>query len=345
MVLAIAACVVGIAEADGGYSLTARTALGVLVWWAIGVAVVSGVAPGLRHPRAAIAPWLALALFAAWTGLSIRWAASSEKAYNELDRVLLYLGVFTLGAVLAVPSRLRVWRDGLALGIASVGLLALVSRFFPGTLGGTRDRLAPDAPPQLSRRLLERARLLVGAWFPATAHARRRRRACPGAGNRGRRLPGLDSRHLPDVVPRGRRRRRNRPGRCCRRLAAARDRRLRPRRRRFGVGGRDTGRGTPRHNRQPSARRRRRRRGPTGRRGRRACCACGRYRLACARPGRATHRPPAARTYGRAPGEYFCDSGRRRVGGRSARPLQRVQTAANRNGPHLRSNHVASAQQ
>ena len=55
-------------------------------------------------------PWPALASaalltgFAVWAGLSMTWAPSAEKAFLELARVLLYLGLFLVASI-ALLSR------------------------------------------------------------------------------------------------------------------------------------------------------------------------------------------------------------------------------------------------
>src|SRR5687767_4866637 len=53
-----------------------------------------------RLPRAARVALGALALFAAWSFLSIAWAGARGEAWEAADRVLIYLTVFALFAVL-----------------------------------------------------------------------------------------------------------------------------------------------------------------------------------------------------------------------------------------------------
>ena len=147
---AVAAATFLLARQNGGYDLTTWSTAAVLVWWTVALVAALELAPSLVQARSAAVPAVSLGLFAAWTGLSATWAASAEDAYVEFARVGLYLGVFVLGAILPSPRSLGRWRDGLALGIAAVGLLALVSRLFPGSVGSGADT---TILPILSQRL------------------------------------------------------------------------------------------------------------------------------------------------------------------------------------------------
>ena len=148
---AVAAGIFLLARQNGGYDLTTWSAAAVLIWWTVALVAALGLAPSLSQARAAILPGAALGLFVAWTGLSAFWAASAELAYVEFARTGLYLGVFVLGAILPAPRSLGRWRDGLACGIVGVGVLALVSRLFPGSVGGSSTGTA--ILPTLSHRL------------------------------------------------------------------------------------------------------------------------------------------------------------------------------------------------
>ena len=84
------ATAVFLAALDGGsFSSESRLTLAIGVWWAIGLAVALGLAPRAEIPRAALAAVALLAAFTAWTGVSMAWAASDERAFAELDRVVL----------------------------------------------------------------------------------------------------------------------------------------------------------------------------------------------------------------------------------------------------------------
>ncbi len=149
--LAIGAVVFAVAYADGGYSLASRGTLALAVWWAILLGVATGVWPLGRLTRAAAIPGALLAGFAAWDLASTAWAASAEDAFAEFDRTALYLGVYVLVVLAADPRRLGAWLDGLALAIGAIGLVALVSRLFPGSFPGRGlPAFLPNATTRLS---------------------------------------------------------------------------------------------------------------------------------------------------------------------------------------------------
>jgi hypothetical protein len=148
--LLIAAVLFGLAYDGGAYDLLPRHALAIAVWWAIALLLITGLAPAEPLGRRASTGGALLVLFTAWTGLSMAWAESTERAVLELDRAVLYLGVFVLTCLLARRRSLATWCDGLAIGIVVTTALALASRFFPGhfrhtgveaLLPGVRGRL------------------------------------------------------------------------------------------------------------------------------------------------------------------------------------------------------------
>src|SRR5687767_5177502 len=100
---------------DGGtFGLTTRGSLAIGVWWTIAVLALLGFGPEDGIPRAALITGAFLAAFVAWTGASIAWAESAERALTEFNRAALYLGIFVL-AVMAGGRRLAPrWADGLA---------------------------------------------------------------------------------------------------------------------------------------------------------------------------------------------------------------------------------------
>jgi O-Antigen ligase len=130
--LLIAAVLFGLAYDGGAYDVLPRHALAIAVWWAIALLLITGLAPAEPLGRRASAGGALLVLFTAWTGLSMAWAESTERAVLELDRAVLYLGVFVLTCLLARRRSLATWCDGLAIGIVATAALALASRFFPG---------------------------------------------------------------------------------------------------------------------------------------------------------------------------------------------------------------------
>ena len=148
----LAAGVFWLAYDEGTYGLTSRNSVAVVVLWAIVLASAARFWPASRIPRSALVSGSLLGAFALWTGLSALWAASPEKAFNEFDRVFLFLAVFTLAVVAAPRGSARRWLTGLALGLTAVAVIALVSRLFPHSFGDTTQlaQVFPTASKRLS---------------------------------------------------------------------------------------------------------------------------------------------------------------------------------------------------
>jgi hypothetical protein len=108
-----------------------RTTLAVGIWWAVLLAALLGTRRLRSLPRASFAAGGFLLAFTVWTLASTQWAASAERAYIEFDRVLFFLGLFVLVVLLSSRGSAGSWADGLALGIAGIGVLSLTSRLFP----------------------------------------------------------------------------------------------------------------------------------------------------------------------------------------------------------------------
>jgi hypothetical protein len=148
---ALAAGVFWLAWDEGTYSLTSRNSVAIVLLWAIVLASAARFWPAARVPTAALVSGALLGAFALWTGLSALWAASAEKAFNEFDRVFLFLGVFALAVVAARRGSARLWLAGLALGLTAVGVIALISRLFPHSFAETAQ--LAQAFPTASKRL------------------------------------------------------------------------------------------------------------------------------------------------------------------------------------------------
>ena len=116
--------------AGGGYSLLDRHSLGIAVWWIVFLGVATDLLPVDRIRGSAAAVVVGFGSLALTTLASSAWAPSAERAFLEVDRVLVYLGLLVL-TLLAAGTSTRAWSDGLAIGIVGVAVLALASRLFP----------------------------------------------------------------------------------------------------------------------------------------------------------------------------------------------------------------------
>ena len=167
----------------GGYSLQSRSTVALAVWWSILVAILLRVWPVERVPRAALVTGSLLALFCAWDLVSIAWSASAENAFSEFDRSTLYLGIYLLVVIAVGAGSLEGLIDGLTVGIAVTGIVALVSRLFRGSFSGRGlAALLPGSSTRLSFPLgyWNGLGIFVGLAFPllfcsALTGGRRRR--------------------------------------------------------------------------------------------------------------------------------------------------------------------------
>src|SRR5918992_387630 len=169
LTLGVAAAIFTLGLDGGAFALTTRGSLAIGVWWTIAVLAALGFGPEGGIPRAALITGGFLAAFVAWTGASIAWADSAERALAEFNRAALYLGVFVL-AVLAGGRRFAPrWADGLAIGLAGTGLIALTSRLFPNLLPeGELTRFLEQTETRLSYPVnySNGLGILVGLAFP-----------------------------------------------------------------------------------------------------------------------------------------------------------------------------------
>ncbi len=131
--LSIAAVTFVVAYDDGSYSLPSRNTLAIAIWWTviIGVALRTLTLEGVT--RASLVLGGLLAALCAWTFASVFWAPSAENAFNEFNRDSLFLAIFVFTTLAARRGSILRWCNGFAVGISAVVLVALISRFFPGS--------------------------------------------------------------------------------------------------------------------------------------------------------------------------------------------------------------------
>jgi len=149
--LVVAATTFVMAYGNGGYSLPSRNILAIAVWWAVivGAALRTWSLDGVS--RASLALGGILAAICVWTFASIFWAPSAENAFNGFNRESLFLGIFVLVILAARRSSASYWCNGLAAAISAIAVIALISRFFPGTFSDQGLRLyLPSAALRLS---------------------------------------------------------------------------------------------------------------------------------------------------------------------------------------------------
>jgi tetratricopeptide (TPR) repeat protein len=174
LTLVVAAAVFGLALNDGTYGGVDRHSVAIAIWWALVLALGLSLWPLARPPKAALLAGCLLAALAGFTALSIAWADSAERAYAEFTRVTLYLGVFAVAVVAGTRANAHRWSDGMAIGIAAVGVLALLSRLFPGLVNeDDLFLLLPDVKTRLSYPVdyWNGLGILIGLGFPLLLRA------------------------------------------------------------------------------------------------------------------------------------------------------------------------------
>jgi hypothetical protein len=112
--------------------------------------VAFSIGPRARISRLALTCAGLLLAFGLLAGISAGWSPSAERAFGELDRVLLYAGLLLLPILFARPGDAARWANGMAGATAVVALLAVGQRLFPGIFPA--DHLS-DVLPNAATRL------------------------------------------------------------------------------------------------------------------------------------------------------------------------------------------------
>jgi hypothetical protein len=148
----VAAVVVAVSLGEGGYSPGMRAAIAFAAWATVLGGVALGVFPRFRTPVAALIASGMLGGLALLSGISVAWASDDGAAIEATLLVAAYLGIFALVVCVAREGDARSWLVGLALGIAFVGALAILTRLISGLPGGDDEiaRLLPSARGRLS---------------------------------------------------------------------------------------------------------------------------------------------------------------------------------------------------
>lgn len=124
-----------VALEQGAYDVVVRHQVGLVIWWVLALAFLTGLLPRTRPSAPGWAVITALILFGAWTALSLLWTSDEARTLLEVARVAMHLGVVVL-----VGSALdrHTWRPAIAGATAAAAfviLAALSRRLFPDTFG------------------------------------------------------------------------------------------------------------------------------------------------------------------------------------------------------------------
>ncbi len=121
-----------IAFYSGGYFQGPRLVAGIVAWAVVILAVLTVRRP-LPSSRPGLIALAGLAGLAAWTGLSVTWAPLRGPAFEDFQRLLLYVAVmFAAAALLRPRAAARAVDPVLAAGALIVILYGLSNRLLPG---------------------------------------------------------------------------------------------------------------------------------------------------------------------------------------------------------------------
>ncbi len=149
--LLVAAAVVALSLANGGFDPSGFAAGALIAWALVLIGLAVGMFPRSEPPKPAVIAGLCLAGLAALMALSMLWGSDNGRAYDDVVRALFYLGVFVL-VVLAAPRGDAVsWLAGLAIGLVTVAAIALGGRFEPSWFGHPDVDIVRELPAAAGR--------------------------------------------------------------------------------------------------------------------------------------------------------------------------------------------------
>jgi hypothetical protein len=131
-VTALAAVLVFVLAVNRGtYGVESRAVTGIVILWTIVISAGLGLVRVRRPTAAAAVVSVSLLAFGLLTLLSWIWSPNPAAALDEFNQVASFVGVFVLIATIGRVASVRAWSDGIAIGIAAVGLFSVVTRLIP----------------------------------------------------------------------------------------------------------------------------------------------------------------------------------------------------------------------
>jgi hypothetical protein len=187
----VAVAYVGLAWADGGFYPRLYAAATVAVWWLVVVTLILRLRPRAPVAREAVIAGACLAALAGLAALSLAWSDDDGRTFAEAVRMAGYLGLFVLVVVVSAPGSARAWLGGIAVGLAGLAAIALVSRLQPSFTAEDAELVAalPSAAGRLSWPLsywngiaaCMALGIVLCAWFGARGEDRRVRALAAGS--------------------------------------------------------------------------------------------------------------------------------------------------------------------
>ena len=148
---AVAVSCFGLALANGGFDGTTFAAAALTVWLGVILLLAIGLVPRAEPPVAARVAGLCLGGLVAFTALSLLWGNDAGHAFEDVVRLLLYVGVFVLVVIACGRGEARAWINGLGIALAAVAAVALLARYEPSLFGNPDADVAERLPAALGR--------------------------------------------------------------------------------------------------------------------------------------------------------------------------------------------------
>ena len=133
--LAPLALIVGLALAGGGFDVSGRHIAGLAAWLVVVALLVFGAGSTAKLERPLYWAGGLVVSLSLLCAISSLWSGSVELSVIEADRVAVYLGFFLAAFLIAqTDERRQRFAEGLAIAIAAIAILGIVSRLLPHVL-------------------------------------------------------------------------------------------------------------------------------------------------------------------------------------------------------------------
>jgi O-antigen ligase len=133
--LAPIALILGLALAGGGFDVSDRHIAGLAVWLVVVGLLVFGAGGTVQLARPLYWAGGLIVCLGLLCAISSLWSGSVELSVIEADRIAVYLGFFLAAFLIAqTDERRQRFAEGLAISIAAIAILGIVSRLLPHVL-------------------------------------------------------------------------------------------------------------------------------------------------------------------------------------------------------------------
>jgi len=133
--LAPVALIGGLALAGGGFDVSTRHIAGLAVWLVVVALLVFGAGSAVKPERPLYWAGGLIVCLSLLCALSSLWSGSVELSVIEADRIAVYLGFFVATFLIAqTDERRQRFAEGLAITVAAIAILGIISRLLPHVL-------------------------------------------------------------------------------------------------------------------------------------------------------------------------------------------------------------------